>query len=295
MVSFPLQNFDIIRYLEDKRIDYQTEGKNTTLGWVEVNCPFCPDPSRHLGISPDKLISCWKCSVKGTVLKYIQEVEKCSYNYAQKIVDKYQDRNIKVPKERRTSDLVKLPSLATPLQSMHRNYLIKRKFDPDYLEKKYDLLGCAEVGDYKFRIIVPVYLHNRLVTFLARSIFEGLKEPYKNAPVEESVIPIKSAVYNLDSVRNNVVIVEGVTDVWRIGEGAVATFGKKYTKNQLVHFSGIKRAFILYDSDAQKEADKLAYDLSAIVKEVEILTLSEGDPADLSEEDVKKLRSDLFL
>jgi hypothetical protein len=102
-------------------------------------------------------------------------------------------------------------------------------------------------------------------------------------------------LYNLDSVRKTVVIVEGVTDVWRIGDGAVATFGTQYTKAQLALLIGIKRAFVMFDAEAEEEGSRLAYDLSAIVPFVDIINLREGDPASLSEEGVKYLRKDIGL
>ena len=46
-----MQNFDIISYLENRGVSYWTEGKNVTDGWVNINCPFSPDPSNHLGIN----------------------------------------------------------------------------------------------------------------------------------------------------------------------------------------------------------------------------------------------------
>jgi len=49
-----------------------------------------------------------------------------------------------------------------------------------------------------------------------------------------------------------VIIVEGITDVWRLGDGAVATFTKNFTREQilLLKKKNIKEAFVFYDSDA---------------------------------------------
>jgi DNA primase len=91
------------------------------------------------------------------------------------------------------------------------------------------------------------------------------------------------------------VIVEGIFDAWRIGSGAVATFGTRYTHEQLLLLRGMKRAFILYDADAIPIAHKLAHDLSSIVTQIEVLELSEGDPDNLKEDDVRALRKDLNL
>jgi hypothetical protein len=58
---------------------------------------------------------------------------------------------------------------------------------------------------------------------------------------------------------------------------------------------GLKRVFILYDADAIPTAHKLAYDLTTIVPQIEVLELSEGDPDNLTEKDVRALRKDLNL
>ncbi len=295
-----IETFDLIRYLQDKGIEYQTEGKNVTEGWVEVNCPFCSDPSYHLGISPSKKLSCWICGTKGAVTKYIQEIEKCSHGFAQKIIEKYQDRELSHQniKEREPASFVKLPKSAKPLQKIHQEYLIKRNFDPDFLEKKYDLLGCGELGDFKFRIIIPVFLNNKLITYVGRDVTETQKIKYKNLSIEKSILPTKSVVYNLDSVRDKVIIVEGVTDVWRLGDGAVATFGTEYTKKQLTLFAGIKRAFVFFDNDALDKADRLAYDLTTLIKSVEVVrfdTTDKMDPADLDQKTADGLKKELFF
>jgi DNA primase len=291
------ESFDIIRYLQEKKIPYSTEGKNVTSNWIEVNCPFCSDPSFHLGISPTKKLSCWICGTKGSIVKYVQEIENCGIGKAHKIIEKYQDRTLSwlYTKKVEKSESVFLPKSAKKLSQIHKNYLTKRKFDPEYLERKYDLLGCNEIGEFKFRIIIPVYYQNQLVTFLGRDITGKSPVRYKNCPVEKSVMPTKSVLYNLDSIRKTAVIVEGVTDVWRIGEGAIATFGTQYTKAQLALLIGLKRVFILFDSEAQEEGNRLAYDLSVIIPSVETISLPQGDPAELDEESVKFLRKELNL
>ena len=91
-------------------------------------------------------------------------------------------------------------------------------------------------------------------------------------------------------------VVEGVTDVWNIGDDTVATLGIKFTPMQVLTLSRYRRCFILYDAEeqAQTQADRLSKDLNTVVNEVILLQLPQGDPADLSEDDVKSLRSQIF-
>ena len=60
------QDFDIINYLENREIDYHKAGeKNVGKGWININCPFCDDPSWHLGINlKSKFFNCYICEQK---------------------------------------------------------------------------------------------------------------------------------------------------------------------------------------------------------------------------------------
>jgi DNA primase len=178
----------------------------------------------------------------------------------------------------------------------HINFLTNRRYDYEKVISDYDLYCTGPVGDYKHRIIIPVFLKNRLVSFVGRDV-TGLSDvKYKNSSEDYSIKDVKQCLYNMDSiVRDRAIIVEGILDAWRIGDGAIATFGTKYTREQLRLLKGLKQAFIFYDSDAVSIAHKLAYDLSSIVPQIEVLELSEGDPDNLSDDDVKALRKDLNL
>ena len=54
--------FDIVAYLDEKGIEYVTEGKNVSAGWIGLQCPYCSDQSNHLGVCLDgKGFSCFRC------------------------------------------------------------------------------------------------------------------------------------------------------------------------------------------------------------------------------------------
>ena len=107
-------------------------------------------------------------------------------------------------------------------------------------------------------------------------------------------------MYGLDEVdTDTLVVVEGITDVWRLGPGAVATFGTGYKPSQILMMSQFERIFLLFDSEqddpnAIKRSEELANTLSSIGKEVEIIELDEGDPGDLKQEDADHLMKDLL-
>lgn len=292
-------SFDIYQYLEARTIPYSELGKNVSSGkWIGVTCPFCNDPSNHLGINrQSKNFSCFKCGATGNILTLIQEIDQIPIQKAYQIFYQFQDKSLVYLEKRQPPSLpndVILPKGSTKkFAGIFTNYLLSRKFNPEEIIKEYDLHCCHTIGCFKFRIIIPIYFQNRLVTYTARDITNKSTIRYLHCSNEKSIIPIKNTLYNIDSIKDKAVIVEGVTDVWRLGKGSIATFGTKYTKKQLALLKGIDILYVLYDSEASKEAENLANDLLCITNRVDILTLKEGDPADMPLLDGLKLMKKL--
>lgn len=300
--------FNVESYLEDRGIGYATEGSNVTEGWTEVQCPFCgDDPSTHLGISPERLIHCWRCGVKGDIRKYIKMVEDCSWSKTQKIIKEFTDTSIPYPSltevEHQSSRMkTVMPKNIENLSEIHYEYLEGRGFDPMVIERKYKLkaLGRATGEDRKFqyRIIIPIIMGGHTVNFVARD-FTGKRSPkYLNQENDKAVLHIKSCLYNIDTVRDIALIVEGVTDVWRMGDGAVATMGIEYTMKQinLLIKKKPKKCYVMFDSEerAQEQAKKIANILSGFMKTV-MLELDSGDPGGLSQEEANRIRREIGL
>jgi DNA primase len=294
--------FDPIAYFEDRDIEYHTEGKNVSRGWVNIPCPFCDDPSWHCGINLESnLFHCWICGERGSVVKLIRQIEGCcSWTQAELILGRfltgsdigaYKGIGREEIVDSRVSDKGLWPELAQDLASIHRRYLQNRGFDPDRLIEKYHLRGCLGTGPYKFRIIVPVFLGGQMVSFVARDV-TGKQEPkYLACPDNRGIIPLRQTLYNIDTVTNRVVIVEGITDVWRIGDGAVATLGQAFTQEQvrLLVGRGVRGALVLFDSDAEERARQLAAQLSGFLP-TDIGLLDEGDPCDMDDESLREIR-----
>ncbi|MFA5396361.1 MAG: hypothetical protein WC346_10175 [Methanogenium sp.] len=290
-------DFDIIRYLQDRNVVITYSGKNVSRGWIGINCIFCIDPSNHLGINlQSKAFSCHKCAEKGNAIQFIQAMDGVSTSVAISIMKQYEGGAF-VPAEKHYQEKVKMPIGASKkFHENHLRYLEYRRFNPDRVIKEYDLFATGPIGDYKHRIIIPVKFNNRLISFVGRDITGQAQIPYKNSSENYSIKDVKQSLYNMDSVLlNRAVIVEGIFDAWRIGDGAVATFGTKYTREQLRLLKGLKQVFVLYDADAIPIAHKLAYDLTSLVRQVEVLELSEGDPDNLTDDDVRALRKDIGL
>jgi len=140
-------------------------------------------------------------------------------------------------------------------------------------------------------------MFGRTVSFTARDVTNSQEPRYKNMPNEDSIVPIKQCLYNIDNAENTLVIVEGIFDAWRIGNGAVATLGTKFTMPQikLILDKKPKSVFVLFDKGALKEANKLASLLAPHISHTEILEIDVKDPAELSGKEVKMLRREIGL
>ncbi len=299
-----MRTFDVLQYLDDKEIEVFYSGKNisTSGGWIGVQCPFCHDHSSHGGINlVSKAYSCLRCGKKG-MLEFIQAIENCSKSAAWHITRKYQniDCYMEAPEVQRSVKVEMPDTISKDFAPVFKDYLLERNFDPDYIIDKYYLYSGGYVGFFKLRIVVPIILDREIVTFMGRDITNRADDPYRAYPLEKSKLSTKETLYNIDSVKDTVVIVEGILDAWRIGDGAVATLGTKFTSKQLRLLKGVKNAFILFDSkkkdpDAEKAALRFAYSLYGTVNHIEILDLDEGDPCDLTEGEVESLRKEIRL
>jgi DNA primase len=303
-----LDFFDVREYLDDKGIPWSSEGKNISVGWIGINCPFCSDRTNHMGINLQSLmVSCWKCGKRGSAITLIMKFDQCSFDYAKTVVPKYvlkEFSHLYAPK-RTHSDLTIFPGGTSEiLLPIHEKYLLKRRYDPEYIKKKYNILGVGPtLDDWKFRIIIPVYLDNKLITYVGRDTTGRLEVPYRNAPIEKSLLQAKHTLLNIDFVQDIAIIVEGPLDAWRLGDGATSCFGTQWTKEQLLILKNknIKRAFFLFDGrkddngEAIGFAHKMASDIAIFIPSVEVLELDEGDPDSMTDDEVWYLRKDLGL
>ena len=292
-----MDTFSIIDYLEEKGIEYITSGKNVGAGWVGIQCVFCGDMGFHLGCHTGSGgLTCWRCGKKD-IISFIAKVERVTKSEAFKIFRKFSKfQDFKEREQPHITEIEEMKYLTKIFPPLHREYLEKRNFDTDFLIKKYDLCAGTVVGDFKFRVVAPIYLNNRIVSLIGRDITGYENLPYKILSNEKSIIPAKHTLYNIDSVEKDAIIVsEGITDVWRIGEGCVATFGTQFTNEQLLLLQGLNNVFILFDSDAKSQAEKLASSLGGLVNHIEILTLDKGDPADMTAQEVTYLRKELKM
>jgi len=306
-------SIDVKALLKISDVKVWTYGKNCSPGWINIKCPFCNDKSNHMGINLESnVIRCWKCGEDGDFTKLLMELFGITFREAKMMIAPYQDYHY-IPTSTRQKPVVTgkqgsvLPKEAVKeMPPEHREYLISRRFDPDYVHEKYDLYYCRFVGDYKGRIIAPIKINGEIVSFVGmsvhRQIFNALK--YKNCPDTQSLIPRRNLVYNLDNVSvsiNKIIIVEGILDCWRMGDNCVAILTTSFTQEQINLLANkADEFFIMFDSKekdptAPRKSRQLAKQLVSIGKSAKTLNLDKGDPDDLTIEQATLLRQKLDM
>jgi len=276
--------FDWLSFLDDYGIEYVTSGHEhcTSTFPIQTNCPLAGTTNYHLGLSPNGN-SCWKCGGGHSIYSLLEAWTAHGSNDLKKLMSKYGQGQINLSKTILRSDrskLLKLPLMK--LAKSHANYLEKRRFNTEQLRLKYELRSIMPIGDYGGRIYIPVVINGKTVSFTTRTIAD-IKPKYIHCPDHESIVPVKDCLYGIDHCKNNYVIMtEGVTDVWRIGDNSVALFGKTLSDKQL--YTTVKKftkIFIMLDPDALIQAKKIQQKLSPYRKTL-IVSLKDKDPGDLT-------------
>jgi len=304
---------DIIQLYSDFSVPHQTEGhKHCRPGYVNVECPFCSgNPGLHLSYHlENNYFVCWRCGWHPTNYT-ISKLLHIPFEQANEICKQYGSfkSSTREPKFKIRAKTHKLPSNTMPLQANHRKYLESRNFDPDKLEKEWNLLGTGPFSkldnlDYKHRIIIPFIWDNQQVSFDSRDITGKHLAKYMACPVERELIPHKDIVYgNAAKWGRSIVCVEGPTDVWRMGENSISTSGIKFTGKQIRFMSKtFDRIYILFDGksktsdelQAKQQAKLMKAELEFRGTQAEILTI-EGDPGDLPQSEANYLLKQLKL
>lgn len=289
----------------DYNIFFLTEGhKHTSPNWVHTECPFCTgNPGYHLGYS---LISenytCWRCGWHPVSLTLSKLMRLPEYEVI-KIIKEYgitlkSDKREIIPLIKTKH---KFPSNVIPLSLRHKVYLAKRKFDPEYLERTWKLMGTGPVSNldnisYKHRILIPFIWEGNQVSFDSRDITGKHQNKYQACPKAREYIEHKSILYgNQEAWKETGIIVEGPTDVWRLGETAAATSGIKVTTAQIrVISKSFKKVIVIFDNEieAQKQAKNLVKQLKFRGVKAKNLTV-DSDPGSMKEDDAKYLIKNL--
>jgi len=293
-----IMSWDAIQFCRDNSVEYWLSGKNVQEGWVNINCPLCDDESNHGGFnSVVGYYHCWRCGGH-KIVPVIKSLLPVSWDTASKMFLDYTGRIQiinKISRKKPKGKKIEIPG--EELAKMHKKYLSSRGFEPEYFEKKYNLKGTSTAGEFKYRIIIPIYYDGKLVTFQGRDVTDKQQLRYKALSTEKSLIDYREIFYEFDNVGQKTIgLVEGCFDQWRLGDGFVASFGTSLTEQQIRLLCDFDRVFILFDPEfeAQSRAKEIANKISSIGINAEIIDIEiDGDPADLSDDEAKYIRREL--
>jgi len=269
-------------------------------GWINVRCPFCGDSSYHLGFNTHSgFFSCFRCGWH-TTQDVVQAYAGLNIHKAKELIkeyDGYVENQTKRIKTKATE--CKLPPHTGELQDYHIRYLKRRGFDPEELQGIWGIKGTDHLSTEPFRVIAPIYFDNELVSYQGRTVDKRATLRYKTCASINEVIDHKNIVYGFDQAKGNpsCIVVEGIFDAWRLGTGAVATFGIKFKEEQIrLLTKTFSKVFIMYDPEpvAQKQANKLMAELRFRGISSELLDCPADDPAELSKENVINIRKNIF-
>lgn len=307
MTASSISKFDVKAYLDNTGIPYWTEGPNVARGWIGITCIYCDDHHNHLGINlRHKNFHCWICLATGSAVQLIMDLERAPFAKARRRIEEFPqlfpDDTPQKPTALRKGDYP-LPLGSKPaLAPAAINYLLRRGFhDPLKLRDTWDLHAALPYGPWKHRIIIPIRAYGATQSWTSLDYTDRQTPKYKAAEDADSMIPISHLLYGIDHTRREqpVVVVEGPVDAWKIGPGAVSMLGMTATPQRItaLELMEASRYFIMFDSGERelRNAQDLAMELGARGLSVEVLELAEGDPGDLSQDDVSKLREEIGL
>lgn len=236
-------------------------------GQVTFNCPNCDNGRNKGNLEVNykrNVFSCWSCreldeGVRGTDIRWLvykyasrelfHEYNKLKPNFD----DEYKKLQIDVtyPIGFKNFNPVNDKSLQ---YGIAKNYLHKRGLN-DNIIQKFNLGFCDE-GEYNGRIIIPSYdKFGDLNYFIGRDYTGNSKIKYLNQTNSKQELIFNEYSINWDA---SVFIVEGVFD-HLVLYNSIPILGKSVS-NLLMHNLQKKlkgNLFILLDSDATKDAEKL--------------------------------------
>ncbi|KKN73551.1 hypothetical protein LCGC14_0400030 [marine sediment metagenome] len=226
----------------------------------KVCCPFCGDTRYRLEIS-----HMWQIREKETGYQLGLSVVRCyndgcdlnvdapierrrwCHDRLQNMLKPYIARahNLQIRAPVRGAELkeMTLPEKRQPLVELPDHhpamrYLVGRGFNPQELAQEFELYYCVQ-DPHPFvseRIIIPIRISKKLVGWQARMIREPIDEDDAPKYYTAAGTAKNRVLYNYDRAKETPfgIVVEGVSDVWRVGGAGVAVLGSSISQTQFM-------------------------------------------------------------
>ena len=257
---------------------------------IHVCCPVCGESRYRLYVNTETgALYCHNCQFKGTIVNLIQAVEHIPYFQAKQIILDYNPieytphytqqaidendvgkfaniakRYVPLPEEYQ-----KLDDCVNHTAEKARKYLHKRGITDNQIS--YHNIGVCCTGEYKNRVIIPIYNNNVMEFWVARDITGKAALKEKSPHNEPYQLGKSDVLFNIDNAARNygtIVLSEGIFDALSWGHIGVALLGKTLYNSQLNTILQYKpyldgEIFVALDADALDATKDVAYKLSA--------------------------------
>lgn len=262
-------------------------------------CPLCNDHKTRMFLNRRTFLwKCHNCDEGGGLYRFLEVVLDLDPIEVYRTVRELDYHFVPIKTVERDQPAVEMPDsvllrdVNSPIEQPFWHYLTgpTRRLTPTEVVD-YQMRACV-IGRFAMRVIIPIHQAGKLVSFVARSIYDscpcgegGCKHKWVKVLYPQG--PHKSGIlFNIDRVRGQeeAVLVEGAFDAIRLSDRAVATLGATVSpeQRQMLKAYGFERVVLLYDSDeaGKKGTRRAARELAAAGFDVRISSLPEGvDPA----------------
>lgn len=277
-------------------VEYKNAGEHhhVTSGWIGVDCPYCSPDSHHfrMGLQIGRERSnCWICGSHffWSALNRVTEFAT-SISALEKMLDPMETGK---EKEEPQGKFEFPPCEIGPFRKPHIDYLRSRNFKPKQLTKLWDIKGIGLASaKFAWSLFIPVFHNGFVVSWATRKLTEKGRR-YRKAGKHQEGLPAKNLLYGMDLVRgHSLIVMEGFTDVWRIGPGSVATMGVVYTLKQAKLIADYPTRYICFDNepDAQRRATKLCRMLAGFPGKTVRLEIDADDPGSAKPKEISRIR-----
>lgn len=277
-------------FLDKYGVEWSKTDKHSRHSWTQVFCPRCGSQKFHCGIKDDgSRASCYTCGGWSVPL-LLRQLTNAPYDEIRKLLG---NRAYLFTEAVTSTGVYTPPTLLQPIAAVPavHQYVLGRKFDPEYLESVWQCRATGPFSNHPFRLFIPIYLGKRQVSWTTRAAC-GQEPRYRNAGPKEKTVDEKTLLFGAQFVKDSCIICEGPFDAINIGKGAVATLGINVTTAQVNRLADYYKRVIVFDNEpnAQRRARALADQLSIYPGETFIVNIDAKDPAEAKPSEIAALR-----
>jgi hypothetical protein len=286
---------NVLQLLDDLGVPHIEEGHHhCTVHRTQIDCPFCSpaEDKYRMGIHLTRLYaSCWTCG-SSSLANVIAALAHVGYTEAKSLIAPLTRQALFTQDAAHNHRLI-LPHGLQELTKAHVRYLQQRGIDVKQAQSLWGLKGLTISPDMPWRIWVPVYHQDEVMSWTTRKINDqGAGPKYITARPDQERAPARHFLIGMHLVHNAIIVVEGPMDAMRIGPGAAATMGVNYSQEQFNTIVSVPLRYVCFDSDiaGQARAGKLCRNLSLFPGRTHNVVLDAKDPNEASDHEIKLLR-----